>query len=194
MENETAFVLMELIKELALIIVKELPVSEIKQLALIDRSELVTSLYSIHQEELVHEAKHFEIPAWSLEDNGSHSVPAKVRGMEESLTKGILLGAYVNGQLAGLGSIRYGLTKDTAQLLSLHVSKPFRRQGVASAIYQELERLAVNSGARFFYVSACPTGSAVGFYTQKGFEPTAKPHPKLYKEEPEDIHMIKKIA
>jgi len=177
-----------------LIIVKELPVSEIKQLALIDRSELVDSLYFVREGVLVKEEKQIQIPAWSVEDSGSHSVPAKVRGMQDDLAQGCLLGAYLNGQLAGLGSIRYHLSEDTAQLLSLHISKPFRRQGVASAIYRELERLAINSGAQYFYVSACPTGSAVGFYTKQGFEPTDKPHPRLFAEEPEDIHMVKKIV
>lgn len=50
--------------------------------------------------------------------------------------------------------------------------------------------MAHEDGATHLYVSATPTGSAVGFYTSKGFAPTDTPHPDLLAEEPEDIHMI----
>jgi len=174
-----------------LIIIKELPTTEISQLALIDRAESVQTVYHVVNNRLVKKNQEFDILSWSLEDNGNHSVTAKIRGMEPELINGTLLGAYLNGILAGLGSIRYHLTDDTAQLLSLHVSKPFRRLRVASALYKELERLALDSKAKYFYVSACPTGSAVGFYLNKGFQPTNTPHPQLFAAEPEDIHMIK---
>ena len=177
-----------------MIIVKELPISEISQLASIKRTETVDYLYHSKNGVLVKEEKKIRIPDWSPEDNGNdHNVPAKVRGFLPLLSNGCLLGAYMDGQLAGLGSIRYGLTRDTAQLLSLHVSEPFRRRGVASALYQELERLAKMDNATYFYVSACPTGSAVGFYLSKGFKPTDEPHPELFAEEPEDIHMFKTL-
>jgi ribosomal protein S18 acetylase RimI-like enzyme len=176
-----------------LIIIKELPITEISQLALIDRAETVHTVYHVVNKKLVKKNEEFVIPSWSLEDNGSHSVPAKIRGMEPDLKNGTLLGAYVNGTLAGLGSIRYQLTADMAQLLSLHVSKPFRRLRVASALYNELERLAIDSKAKFFYVSACPTGSAVEFYLSKGFQPVESPNPQLFAEEPDDIHMIKTL-
>ena len=44
------------------------------------------------------------------------------------------------------------------------------------------------------YVSATPSGSAVGSYLKHGFEPTPYPHPELFALEPEDIHMIRELS
>jgi hypothetical protein len=57
----------------------------------------------------------------------------------------------------------------------------------------EMERLARAAGATAFYVSACPTESAVGFYTSRGFRPTDRPNPELLALEPEDIHTTKDL-
>lgn len=80
-----------------------------------------------------------------------------------------------------------------AELAVLHVSRAYRRQGIGTRLLTEVLRLAKESGAQSIYVSAAPTGSAVGFYRSKGFEPTIEPHPELYEAEPEDIHMTKRI-
>jgi len=40
------------------------------------------------------------------------------------------------------------------------------------------------------YVSATPTGSAVGFYLSRGCELADPPHAELFALEPEDIHLV----
>lgn len=55
---------------------------------------------------------------------------------------------------------------------------------------QEVARLARADGARRLYVSAIPSGSAVGFYRSHGFEPTDQPDEALFRLEPHDIHRI----
>jgi hypothetical protein len=57
----------------------------------------------------------------------------------------------------------------------------------------EVERLARASGARELYVSAVPSGSAVGFYQSCGFELTDDLDSDLFAKEPEDIHMTKRL-
>jgi hypothetical protein len=52
---------------------------------------------------------------------------------------------------------------------------------------------ARREGARRVYVSATPSGSAVGFYRSQGFALTRDPVPELLALEPEDIHMIKEL-
>ena len=65
------------------------------------------------------------------------------------------------------------------RLVSLHVSRAYRRHGVATRLVHELMRLARQSNARELYVSAAPTPSAIGFYTRHGFAPTAHVNQRL---------------
>jgi GNAT superfamily N-acetyltransferase len=50
-----------------------------------------------------------------------------------------------------------------AWLAFLFVSRPYRRRGVASALWAAAVKVAATGGAEAMYVSAVPTGSAVGF-------------------------------
>jgi ribosomal protein S18 acetylase RimI-like enzyme len=102
-----------------------------------------------------------------------------------------VLGAFDGGKLVGAASLRYRITEDMAQLVSLHVSRGFRRRGVATALAEEIFRLARASWARRIYVSATPSASAVGFYRANGFELAEQVNEELFALEPEDIHMIK---
>ena len=103
----------------------------------------------------------------------------------------VALGVFCEKRLVGLASLRYRLTKDTAQVVSLHVSRDYRRRGIATRLLKELMRLAQKSGARRLYVSATPSESAVGFYRSEGFVPTKHVNKELFDLEPEDIHMIR---
>ena len=106
---------------------------------------------------------------------------------------GTAIGAFAGERLAGLAVLRVGLRADTAQLAALFVDRANRRLGVAGALVDEVERLARVDGARFLYVSATPSRSAVGFYRSRGFEPVAEPDPDLFALEPEDVHMIEPL-
>jgi predicted N-acetyltransferase YhbS len=77
-----------------------------------------------------------------------------------------------------------------AWLAFLHVSREARRQGAASALWQAASDDAVQSGAESLYVSATPTGSAVGFYLSRGCVLADPPHATLYALEPDDIHLV----
>jgi N-acetylglutamate synthase-like GNAT family acetyltransferase len=105
-----------------------------------------------------------------------------------------VLGAFDGDQLVGAASLRYRLTEDVAQLVSLHVSRGHRHRGVATALAEEIMCLAQDSGARQIYVSATPSVSAVGFYRREGFELAEQVNEELFALEPEDIHMIKGLA
>ena len=95
--------------------------------------------------------------------------------------------------IVGIASLRYRLTDTTAQLVSLHVSRQARRQGVATRLTDEIVRLARGRGLQELYVSATPSESAVGFYLRQGFRPTAHVNRALYALEPEDIHMVRPL-
>lgn len=80
-----------------------------------------------------------------------------------------------------------------AQLSYLHVSQRYRRKGIAARLAHEMIAWAKSTGAEAKYVSATPSESAVGFYTNQGFQVVDAPLPELFEMEPEDIHMLKRL-
>jgi GNAT superfamily N-acetyltransferase len=107
---------------------------------------------------------------------------------------GAAFGAFDGDRLIGVAVLRLGLAKDTAQLAGLYIDRAWRRHGVATALVDDVAGVARAAGAAWLYVSAAPSGSAVGFYLSRGFEPTAEPDPELLELEPEDIHMVGRLA
>jgi GNAT superfamily N-acetyltransferase len=174
------------------IALRRMPISELPRIREIDRSEHVTREYSIREGSLELRDADIRVPNWSPTGAGDHSVEANVRAWRPILERGgTLVGAFDADALAGFAIYRPRLSEDTANLAVLHVSRSHRRKGVASRLVEEVERLARADGARRLYVSATPSGSAVGFYQSRGFAPTDPPNPELFALEPEDIHMIK---
>jgi ribosomal protein S18 acetylase RimI-like enzyme len=150
----------------------------------IDVSEEGQSLYRYFNGELTPEPREWRRPAWDApqwED--------KITAWAQVLRWDVVIGAFDGATLVGMASLRERLTETVAQLVSLHVSRAYRRHGVATRLLHELMRLARQSNARELYVSAAPTESAIGFYTRHGFVPTAHVNQRLYDLEPEDIHM-----
>ena len=175
------------------IIIEQLPASDIKRIAEIDRSEHVTGLYHTRDGELIAEEADISVPPWFSEGD-EFSVQAKLKLWGPIVDDGgVLLGALDGEQLAGFAILRYRLAEGTAQLAVLHVSRSYRRRGIARLLTEEVCRLARADGARSLYVSATPSNSAVGFYTSLGFTLVDQPHPELFALEPEDIHMVKAL-
>jgi ribosomal protein S18 acetylase RimI-like enzyme len=173
--------------------IRQLPASDLGRIIDIDRSEHISVLYRMRDGQLVAEDVNLAVPNWYAEGE-EYSVQAKLRQWGPILHEGgVLLGALDGDRLAGFAILRYRLDEGTAQLAVLHVSRPYRRQGIASQLTDEVSRLARADGARSLYVSATPSNSAVGFYTSLGFTLVDQPHPELFALEPEDIHMIKAI-
>jgi len=133
---------------------------------------------------------------WRKEGNehDEHSIPHMIHFLEEHLEHdAMMLGAFDGERLVGIAALRPHLTETMAELAFLHVSNGYRRQSIASRLFEQIVALARESNAQALYVSATPSGSAVGFYTSKGFEMTQTPHPDLFELEPKDIHMIKPL-
>jgi GNAT superfamily N-acetyltransferase len=150
----------------------------------IDVSEEGQSVFRYINGQLTTEPREWHRPAWdALEWERKITTWAHAHGMD------VVIGAFDGATLIGMASLHYRLTETVAQLVSLHVSRAYRRHGVATRLLQELMRLARRSNARELYVSANPSASAVGFYTRHGFAPTAHVNQRLYDFEPEDIHM-----
>jgi ribosomal protein S18 acetylase RimI-like enzyme len=177
-----------------LILFKQLPPEAIERIGDIDRSEHIGLKYGYQNGELVRQVVDEECPAWNHDENHFFSVAAQIDHWKPMLDAGgTLIGALDGERLAGFAVLRYRLTDDTAQLAAMYVSKDFRRQGIAERLLSEVVRLAKADHAQVLYVSATPSGSAVGFYLSQGFQTTNKPHAELLALEPEDIHMVKPL-
>jgi ribosomal protein S18 acetylase RimI-like enzyme len=107
------------------------------------------------------------------------------------LARGATLFGVVDGERpAGLVVVESDFEPGLAWLAWLHVSRPYRRRGVARALWTAAADAALAGGGRSMYVSATPTGSAVGFYLSQGCRLADPPHPDLLAEEPDDIHLV----
>jgi ribosomal protein S18 acetylase RimI-like enzyme len=173
--------------------IRQLSSSDIGRIAEIDRSEHVTLGYFFRDGKLEAKEVDWQVPRW-FADGPEHSVQALIQFLAPILAQGgTMLGAFDGDLLVGVAIYRPDLAKDMAQLVFLHVSNGYRRQGIAARLTAETIRLAQEDEATKLYVSATPSQSAVGFYQNQGFRLVDKPHPELYALEPEDIHMIKTL-
>jgi GNAT superfamily N-acetyltransferase len=131
------------------------------------------------------------VPTWSRTGDHEHRVQGKVKAWHPFLDQdGTLVGAFDAGTLVGFAIYKRHLAEGLADLSALHVSRNYRRKGIASLLVEEVARLARADSACRVYVSATPSGLTVEFYRSRGFEPTDEPNEALFALEPDDIHMI----
>jgi ribosomal protein S18 acetylase RimI-like enzyme len=171
--------------------VRRLEPSDVFLVAAIDRAEHVEVQYRIEDGRLVEAPVVVaDIPAWDPDGTGEHSVASHIAFCASVLADGAtLLGAYAGEELMGLATVHARYEPGLAWLATLHVSRAHRRRGAASALWETSVDLALAVDARSLYVSATPTGSAVGFYLSRGCQVADPVHPKLFAHEPEDIHL-----
>lgn len=172
--------------------IRHLDASDVSLIARIDRSEHVDVQYAVRDGQLVEAPVLMEdIPTWP-DDGGEHSITKMLEFCTPIVEGGAtLLGAFTDDdELAGLAIVDPTFEPPLAWLALLHVSRPHRRTGAATALWAEAARLASGAGAASMYVSATPTGSAVGFYLSQGCRLADPVHPVLFEHEPEDIHLV----
>jgi ribosomal protein S18 acetylase RimI-like enzyme len=175
--------------------IRELGAEGVELIREIDRSEHVETLYTVEDGRIVSESVDFDVPRWDAEGHGGHSSARLISEFRPVVEGGAtLLGAFVDNEFAGIAIVDRSFEEETAWLAFLHVSRAYRRSGIASALWAASEEIAANSGATSMYVSATPSGSAVGFYTSRGCRLAESPHPALFAKEPEDIHLICRVA
>lgn len=175
--------------------VSRLQAEDVSLVATIDRSEHVEVEYCVIDGELQQiPAAITEVAAWDPTGSGPFSVTAKIAFCESVVARGgILLGAFDEEGTAGLAIVHPAFEPQLAWLAFLHVSRPYRRQGAAQALWNAATDIAVANGATSIYVSATPTGSAIGFYLRQGCRLARPVHPDLFAAEPEDIHLVRSL-
>jgi len=175
--------------------VRRLGVEDIGLIARIDRSEHVEVEYRIVDGRLTERPVSMtEIPPWDPEGAGSHSVAAKIAEVRPLVAGGAaLFGAFAGDRFLGVAVVDGSFEPSLAWLAFLHVSRPSRRQGIASALWDAAFGVAAAAAAQSIYVSATPTGSAVRFYLSRGCVLADPVHAALYAKEPEDIHLVGQV-
>lgn len=171
--------------------IRELGPDGIELIRKIDRSEHIDTQYSVEDGRLHSEHVEFDVPPWDPEGDGEHSSARRITEFRPIVEGGAtLLGAFVDGDFAGIAIVDPMFEEGTAWFAFLHVSRVYRRRGVASALWDAGIETAADQDATSIYVSATPSGSAVGFYTSRGCGLAVSPHPALFAKEPEDIHLV----
>jgi GNAT superfamily N-acetyltransferase len=172
--------------------VRRRPASEVGIVAGIDRSEHVDLQYEVRDGRIVEcPVVKADIPRWDEPSLAHH-----LRACAERLAAGgILLAALTDGgELAGAAIVDPVFEPPMAWLAWLHVSRPHRRLGAGHALWAEATALARTAGATSMYISAIPTGSAIGFYLAHGAVLADPVHPVLFEQEPEDIHLVAPVG
>jgi predicted N-acetyltransferase YhbS len=171
--------------------IQRMTAAELGRISELDRSERGTLAYEVQDGELVRFKVDWDDPGWSMEGDGDHTVAHQIAFCRSHLNRGgVMLGAFEADLLIGLAVVRPRLRDDLAQLAFLHVSRSFRRQGIAGELMREACAIAREAGSRRMYISATPSASAVGFYLAQGCRLAEEVDPELYALEPEDIHLI----
>lgn len=176
-----------------LIEVTRLQAGDVALIATIDRSEHVDIEYGVIDGRLIERPVTMtEVPSWHPSGSGQHSVKAQIDFCASVIANGgVLLGAFDGAQPIGVAIVDPSFESRMAWLAFLHVDRQHRRRGVASGLWNAAIDIARDAGARSIYVSAAPTGSAVGFYLRQGCHLADPPHSELFAREPEDIHLVR---
>lgn len=158
----------------------------------IDRSEHVDIEFTASEGRIVERPVTMaEVPPWDPIGTGPYSVAAQIAFCEPVVRRGAcFLGAWDGDELLGVAVADPRFEESAGWLAFLHVSRPHRRRGAASALWRVAVEAVAASGARRMYVSAVPTGSAVGFYLSRGCRLADPPHPTLLAMEPDDVHLV----
>lgn len=172
--------------------IRRLDIGDLELIGEIDRSEHVDVEYTVTDGRIVERPVTMdEIPSWDPFGAGPYSVAHEIAFCRRIVDRGgTFLGAFVEDRVAGLAVIETAFEPGLAWLAFLYVSRPYRRRGVASALWKAAVVIAQDSGAQAMYISAIPTGSAVGFYLSRGCVLADPVHPELSALEPDDIHLV----
>ena len=172
--------------------VRRLAADDVALVRGIDRSEHVDFQYRVVDRQLDRvPAVMAEVPAWDPSGSGPHSVSAQIDFCASVLAVGgVLLGSFEGETPGGLAIVQPAFEPPLAWLAYLHVSRPYRRSGVAQSLWDAAAGIALAADAERIYVSATPTESAVGFYLRQGCRLADPVHPELFSAEPEDIHLV----
>jgi len=154
----------------------------------IDRREVIENVYYLRDGALVLVPEHYDIQGWPPCE-AEHYTPILLDCYERD---GTFWGVLENDALIGaaiLESKFIGSRQDTLQLKFLHVSRDYRKMGIASRLFKLAAEKAWALGARKLYISATPSEHTINYYLRLGCILADEIDAELFALEPEDIHL-----
>jgi GNAT superfamily N-acetyltransferase len=155
----------------------------------VDRSEDISLTYKYRGGRLIPEHVKISFGQWE-----GKWLDSRIERIKKELDRGgTFLGAFEKEKLAGfalIGGRFIGSSKETIQLVLLHVSREYRGKGAGAKLFREVCALAKKKGARRLFISSAPTESAVGFYARQGAKPVGGNEKGLEVEEKGDIPLV----
>ena len=174
------------------IVYRTMDLGMISRLGEIDRSETIDHTYEMNAGELLKNETQLECSTWSADELKEIQEQYRL----ELSKGGMAIGAFAGETLAGFGVLGHqfvGPDLDQLPVQLMYVSRKFRRQGIGTRIMEMIGVEASKRGAKYLYISATETQSAVSFYFSNGSNVLDVADEELLKKEPKDIHMSKKL-
>jgi predicted N-acetyltransferase YhbS len=168
--------------------IRTLRKEEIEKARNIDRSEVIEQIYYLKDDQLILEDEFYHIKGWNpseLEQSTEHLHDINDRN-------GTILGAFDGNRLvaiSALDSVFIGSKQDQLQLYFHHVDSHYRHRGIGGKLLKKMMERAKELGAKKLYISATPSKSTIDFYMHMGCRLASELNPRLYRLEPEDIHL-----
>jgi len=159
----------------------------------IDRREIVQNVYVLQGGELILKPDYFDIQGWPPDEQVLYT-PILLDCYDRG---GTFWGAFENDRLVGVAILEskyIGFRHDMLQLKFLHVSRDFRKQGIASELFKQAVEKARTLGAKKLYISATPSENTVNYYSRLVCVLATEIDPELFALEPEDIHLVFGLA
>ena len=154
----------------------------------IERREVIKNVYYLRDGRLALEPEHYDMQGWPPGE-AEHYTPILLDCHDRG---GTFWGAFENDILVGAAILEgrfIGSQQETLQLKFLHVSRDYRKRGIASTLFNLAVEEAKAFGAKKLYISATPSENTVNYYLRLGCVLATEIDPELFALEPEDIHL-----
>lgn len=164
---------------------------EIEKIKEINRDERVNYVYYHENGKLVLKKEDYGATnEWWQTEEVPHIIPRVEKIFDNN---GLVYGIFKKNKLIGITAVENRFLKDHDKLMSLdilYVSNKVRGKRIGSKLLKKAKEFAKSKGAKGLYISATPSKHTVNFYFKNGAKLANDPNDRLFKREPEDIHLI----
>ena len=173
---------------LSVLAIKPLSKPELELIRTIDRSELIERQYYVADGTLQLRSVKYDVKGFEPKE-----LDKLIANQADLLNAGgKILGAFLDTKLAGVVSVDarlFGNENEFCKMDILYVDANHRGNSIGKRLVLQAQEIGMQIGAKKLYISATPTKATVDFYLNLGSKLIATPNPKLFKQEPEDIHL-----
>jgi len=170
---------------------RNLKKEEIEKIKEINREESVNKVFYHENGRLKLKNENYGATnEWWQEKEVPHIIPRIQKIFDNG---GLVYGAFRKGKLVGLAAVENKFLKNHTDLMNLdalYVSNKLRGKKLGYKLLKKAEEFAKKKKAKGLYISATPSKHTVDFYIKNGAELVDDPNDRLFKREPEDIHLV----